>query len=183
MQGWWLLCAFVDVGWSQDVGSWYCLLRNYVTIIHGQQNIKLTKFCLILLQTDRVEGLTMAGAVSWLHLYAIMECNEATLHFYNVSFCNVIAYMCACVPAYICEDMLYVESITWHVLGADNEYTSKGINVDLHGMQWIGLSSKNFMKTHDERWLGRLLKRWNILVILCSEEHNLGHSTRRLNDK
>jgi hypothetical protein len=34
------LCAVVDVGWSQDVGSLEDLLRNYVTMIHGQQNIK-----------------------------------------------------------------------------------------------------------------------------------------------
>jgi hypothetical protein len=43
MQIWWLLCVFVDVGWSWDVGrlqsSCLCLLRNYVTMTHGQQNI------------------------------------------------------------------------------------------------------------------------------------------------
>lgn len=51
-----------------------------------------------------------------------MECTGTTLRFYNVSFCNVIEYICACacVPAYICEEMLYVEGITRHVLGADN---------------------------------------------------------------
>jgi hypothetical protein len=31
-QNWWLLCAVVDVGWSQDI----------YTMMHGQQNIKFT---------------------------------------------------------------------------------------------------------------------------------------------
>jgi hypothetical protein len=73
-QIWWLLCAVVDVGWSRDVGrllregkgvaigravrpdrstdscivkgasSWLCLLRNYVPMLYGQQNIKFCNY-------------------------------------------------------------------------------------------------------------------------------------------
>jgi hypothetical protein len=88
-----------------------CRHWPYSIVIRTAENDEVY---LSLLQTDQVEGLRMAGAVSRLHLCAIMECTGTTLHFYNVSFCNVIAYMCACVPAhsYVCEDMFYVERIT-----------------------------------------------------------------------
>jgi len=44
-------------------------------------------------------------------------------------------YAWACAAAFIYEDMFYVERITWNVSGAEI-YTFKGINVDLHSMQW-----------------------------------------------
>lgn len=137
--------------------------------------------CFIFLWTDQVEGLRMSGTISRLHLYANMECIGTTLHFYNASFCNVIAYMC--VPAYICEGVFCVERVTWHVFGADIEYTSKGRNSDLHSMQWNQTFLFSLQKLHVNTWrkvVRRLLKKWNILVVLCPKEHNLGHSTWRL---
>jgi hypothetical protein len=48
------------------VSSWLCLLRNYVTVMHSQENIKLN-FCYLIYMNsmlERVQGRSVVQAVS-----------------------------------------------------------------------------------------------------------------------